>query len=331
MRRLRFRLPPPNGLVAFEAAGRLCSFTMAAEELNVTQAAVGRQVRALEGRLGVKLFQRGHKMLKLTAQGQSFHKIVSGGLEWIADAADELRGSANVRQLTIGTTHAFSQYWLLPRLTRLRQTLPNLNLSVISADNIDVIADGIDLGILFGGGKWASVTTTFFLPEEIFPVCSPEYLASSPKLRNVTDLLRETLLHPNDGHPGWIGWREWLAANDVDPEEQGPGIHFNTYSNAIQSALDGHGIALAWRYLHDDLLDQGLLIRPLNAVLRTDRAYYIACPEARSKSNLVSTFQDWLLSEAAGHLPLRESAAGKAEPVTRAKPDAIRRNKVAHR
>jgi DNA-binding transcriptional LysR family regulator len=240
MRRLRFRLPPPNGLVAFEAAGRLCSFTLAAAELNVTQAAVGRQIRALEARLGVLLFERGHRTLRLTRQGQQFHAVISGSLEWIASAADELRASGDDRQLTIGTTHAFSTFWLLPRLARLRQNLPNLNLHIISADNVDVIAEGIDFAILFGDGKWPGVTASYFLSEEIFPVCSPAYLAARSPLRSVADLLGETLLHPNDGHPGWIGWAEWLAANGADPGNLGPGIHFNNYANAIQSALDGH-------------------------------------------------------------------------------------------
>jgi LysR family transcriptional regulator, glycine cleavage system transcriptional activator len=323
MRRLRRRLPPPNSLVAFEAAGRLCGFTSAASELNVTQAAVGRQIRALEAWLGIPLFERTHRTLRLTERGRQFHKVVASSLEQIARAAAEAGERSGERQLTVGTTHGFATFWLLPRLGSFRERFPGIDLRLLTFEaDFDLASEGIELGILFGDGNWPGVESTYFLEEEIFPVCSPAYLArriEKKPLRTAADLLGETLLHPNLGHPAWMDWAQWLPANGVEPGRSLPGNHFTNYANAIQAALDGHGIVLAWRYLHDDLLARGLLVRPIEASYRSRNGYFIATPKERPKGPLALMFQEWLLAEAKGaamrYAPRRTAIEGDAPSV----------------
>jgi LysR family glycine cleavage system transcriptional activator len=329
MRRLRRRLPSPNSLVAFEAAGRLCGFTAAAAELNVTQAAVGRQIRALEDWLGVPLFERTHRTLRLTEEGKHFHKVVSSSLEQIAAAAAEAAARSSARQLTVGATHAFATFWLIPRLGRFRERCPGIDLRLVTFESeFDLASDDIHLAILFGDGNWPGVEASYFLQEEIFPVCSPAYLAArgTPPLRTAADLLDETLLHPNFGHLAWMDWAQWLPANGVDLIRLSPGIRFTNYANAIQAALDSHGIVLAWRYLHDDLLARGLLVRPIEASYRSRNGYFIGTPKGRPKSRLALMFEEWLLAEAKEATPppspRRWATSDSAEPLAAGTPAA---------
>ena len=154
MAELRNLLPPLTALPAFEASARLLSFTQAAEELYVTQAAVSRQIRVLEESLGVRLFERGHRTVKLTTEGQQFQHSVAVALGLIAGSASELRGKVKSTDLTIAADHSMAHLWLLPRFPMFREAFPDIAVSILASEQeTDCLKEGIDLALLYGNGK----------------------------------------------------------------------------------------------------------------------------------------------------------------------------------
>lgn len=299
MHGLRLKLPPVNSLVVFEAAARLLSFTLAAAELNVTQAAVSRQIRTLEEHLGQPLFRRGHRSIRLTAAGTRLQVAVSMGLEHIANTAVAIRGERAEDQITVSTSIAFASFWLMPRIARFRAAHPGLELRLIAADPFaDIVAENVDVAIRYGEGKWPGLTATRLFSEEIFPVCSPHYRAARPDLRTPADLLDESLLHLDEIDRSWITWPAWLRATGVEPPRPLHGPRFNNYAIVVQAARDGQGIALGWRRLVADLLADGSLVRPIDSRLHTRESYFLVVPTAASPDWRTEAFCRWIFEEA---------------------------------
>jgi LysR family transcriptional regulator, glycine cleavage system transcriptional activator len=296
MNRLRAQLPPVSSLLAFETAGRLLSFTRAAAELNVTQAAISRQMRTLEDHLGCAMFHRRHRAVQLTADGTRLHQAITMGLNHIAVTTAELQRASRGAQLAIGSTLAFAAFWLMPRLTRFRAEFPEVELRLISSDkNLDFTGDGVDVAFRYGDGNWPGATATLLFEEEVFPVCSPGFLHRHPRLTERADLADCTQLDVEGVDPSWMTWDQWLASSGVHAEHDRRRVHFNNYPLLVQAAVDGHGLALGWRYYVDDLLLRGALVRPIPATLRSGRGFYLVLPEAAAVSADIRTFRDWLL------------------------------------
>ncbi|HXH02485.1 MAG TPA: transcriptional regulator GcvA [Candidatus Competibacteraceae bacterium] len=315
MQRLRTKLPPLNSLVAFEASARHLSFTRAAEELHVTQGAVSRQVRLLEEHLGIRLLHRFHRIIRLTAAGHRLQQAVTLGLEHIASAAGELRANRNLDQVTVAATLAFTSFWLIPRIPKFRAAYPNIDVRVLAIDReIDYAADGVDIAIRYGYGQWPGLEASFLLGEEIFPVCSPGYLQGRPALTSPADLLGETLLCPDEEHWKWTVWQDWLRSQGVHAAPNRHGLRLSNYPMLIQAALAGQGIALGWRYLVEDMLASGALIKPLEASMRGERAEYVVIPSDVPPSAAVLAFREWILAEAGrpSPQPLPQGERGEA-------------------
>lgn len=296
---LRSRLPPANSLVAFEAAARTLNFTRAASELNVTQAAVSRQMQLLERHLGVALFHRAPRALRLTAAGQRLHKAVSMGLEHIAGAVAELRRSGPRADLTVSTSVTFASYWLMSRVAKFRAAHPEIELKLVaSAPVADLGAAGIDLAVRYGAGTWPGVRTIHLMDNEVFPICAPAYLAGRPPPQQPADLLGETLLHLAEYDRNWVTWEAWLDNLGVEWRPRRRGVEFNNYLVLIQAVLDGQGIALGGGRLAGDLIGRGALVRPLDATLRSSRAFYLLLPEDVPLSRPAALFLHWIMAEA---------------------------------
>lgn len=271
---MRNLLPLAN-LPAFEAAARLESFTLAGEELNLSQAAVSRQIKHLEERLGLALFERHHRAVRLTVNGEELYRTAGIALRLIGDTVKNLTPATAQDSINIATDLALAHFWLIPRLDFFQKSDEKVSMSITASDvEQECLRADVDLPILYGNGNWAGYDALHLLDEEIFPVCSPGYLDQLGPVHEPLDLLRGNLLHVIGGPTTWVNWYEWLANFHVDIPNDNTGIEMNSLPWTIQAACAGRGIALGWRYLLDDLLESGTLVRPVSHTLKTDRSYY---------------------------------------------------------
>jgi len=302
------RLPSLNALRAFEAAGRHLSFSKAAEELHVTPAAVGHQVKALEQDLGVVLFDRLNRALQLTASGQSLLPGVSDVFYRLTEVVQTFRRRDANRPLTVSMPPSFGASWVIPRLERFRDRHPDIDVR-LDADNriVDLIHDDVDVGLRYGLGDYPGMRVDSLLSEEVFPVCSPRLLEGEHPLRELEDLRRHTLLHV-DGFVQddyWPDWDMWLRSAGMSDLEVRRSLRFSQTTLALQAAVAGQGVALGSRVLAGNELAQGRLVRPFAHGTRMSFAYYMVCPEALADEPRIAAFREWIIEEAAA----AESAA----------------------
>lgn len=299
MASLNRRLPPLAALVAFEAVARHLSITRAADELALTQAAVSRKIRGLEDDLGVRLFDRLHRALRLTSEGERLQAVAAASLTHVAETAEQLRRRGASAQVEVSTTIAFASFWLMPRIPQFRALHPEVELRLSVSDPfVDPAREGVDAGIRYGAGDWPGLVSRLLFDEEVFPVCSPGYLAAHPELTGVAALAEQTLLHLDVDYHAWTDWASWFRELDHEPPTRRRGPRFNTYTILIQAATAGQGVALGWRHMVDDFLAQGSLVRPIAASYRPRGAYYLVHPRERALGPEARTFCDWLLAEA---------------------------------
>ena len=276
MDRLRHRLPPLIALPAFEASARLLSFTQAAEELYVTQPAISRQIRILEENLGVRLFDRSYRQIKLTEDGQRFQHVVSVALDQVSSVANELRGQVTSTDLTIAADISMAYLWLLPRFPKFREAFPDIAVSILASDReADCLKKGIDLALLYGNGNWPGFDATLLIREEIFPVCSWSYLNKSPSINDPGDLVQHVLLDLRGDRWDWVDWRQWLTEKDLPVPDDIQFMVFNNLPLLVEATCQGQGIGLGWQSLVDRLLVDGSLVKPIDMSLKTDRGYYV--------------------------------------------------------
>lgn len=304
MERLRRRLPPLTALVVFEAAARLQSFTLAAQEMSITQAAVSRQIRQLEENLGNPLFIRNHRNVALTIAGQQLFEAVDESLERIAQASTEIRGDAS-DAITIAATVCMATYWLMPRLDAFQREYPNVALRLFAFDReIDLRAENVDMAITCGSeGQRHGVRLSHLMDEELVPLCSPAYLQGR-SLEAPQDLLGERLLNLDREH--WRGfnwavadWAAWFDQMQVRGPLPPARLAFNNHAQQILACLEGRGIALGSAHMLVDLLDDGRLVQALPQRYATRRGYYLAVNEHSVRPQAVAQLQDWLLSSRA--------------------------------
>lgn len=290
------RLPPLNAVRAFEAAARHLSFTHAAEELNVTQAAISHQVKSLEDRLGVLLFRRMNRALVLTEAGQTYLGPIRDALDRIADATERLTEGDRTGVLTISTMPSFAAKWLVPRLHRFQAAHPELEVRLSTTFTlVDFSKSDVDLAVRFGRGPWPGVRAERLMTEDVFPVCSPALLQGRHPLNVPDDLRHHTLLH-DDFLIEWPMWLRAVGATEVDATK---GPRFTDSAIVLQLAIDGRGVALSRRVLAANDLASGRLVRPFKGSLPSDYSYYIVAPPAAFARPKVAAFRDWLLAEAA--------------------------------
>ncbi len=292
---MALKLPPMNTLRAFEAAARHLSFTVAAAELHVTQAAVSHQIKALEGALGVKLFRRLNRAIRLTEEGQEFVGEIRKALNHLAAAMEKLAAPEAGGPLTVSLLPSFASKWLVPRLGRFRQRHPEIDLRISASDRlVDFRAEDVDVAIRYGRGIYPDVHSVWLMSEDIFPVCDPELLTGEHPLRKPGDLRHHTLLH-DDAYVDWAMWLKAVGVSDLDPR-QGP--YFTDSAMVIQAAVEGQGVALARGALAAGDLAAGRLVKPFDIALPTDYAYYVVCHAPSAERPKIAAFREWLLDEA---------------------------------
>ena len=289
------RLPPLNALKAFEAAARSESFTRAAEELNVTQGAVSHQVKALEGILGLKLFNRERQRLVITEAGREYLAVVRDALDRIAVGTERLVQRQTSGVLTVSTSPDFAAKWLVNRLGRFAEAHPDIDLRVSATiQQVDFAREDVDLAVRHGDGHWAGLDAVRLCSEQLFPVCAPKLISGRNRITKAADLLKFPLLRLED----WKNWSRWFEAAGVTATPV-PGPTLNRASMLIDAAVDGQGIALARTTLAAWDLINGRLVKPIDVSLRLSNTYWIVCPKATSVLPKITAFREWLLAEAA--------------------------------
>jgi LysR family transcriptional regulator, glycine cleavage system transcriptional activator len=287
-------LPPLNALRAFEAAARHLSFTKAASELHVTQAAISHQVKGLETYLGVKLFRRLTRKLLLTDAAQTLLPAVQNSFDEIATASEALAEASYHGTLDVILRPFFAARWLSHRLNRFWAQHPTIKLRLQHTSEIrDLQRAEADVAVRWGRGDWSGVEIEPLLRVKVAPVCGPALLNGPIPLRTPHDLKHHTLLH-EDNYGLWERWLHGIGANDVNASK-GPVI--DDTNVRIQAAMDGQGLALAPLALLKDDISTRRLVTPFDYAI-DDMAYYIVYTPGALEQPKVRAFRDWLHSEA---------------------------------
>lgn len=294
-------LPPLDLLKGFESAARLLSFTKAAAELFVTQSAVSRQVQTLEDQLGTRLFERGHRQIRLTPAGQSLYRATAEALRLLTDAVAELREHRG-RSVTVSCTMGFASLWLIPRLMDFRAEHPGIDIR-IAANNaiLDLARERIELAVRYCPSGLAPAGAERLFQEEVFPVCMPGLRGvGGERLREPEDLRHHVLLHQEDpeGHRPASSWPVWLEAVGVPRLRSAGSLHFSHYDQLIQAAIDGQGVALGIGPLVRRHLRLGHLVAPFEQRIATPRAYYLVRARHAAGRPEVDAFAAWLMRSA---------------------------------
>ena len=295
-----------NALRAFEASARHQSFSLAAQELNVTPAAVGQLVRTLEDWLGSPLFVRstsGRARLVTTEVAEQALPDIRAGLERLAVGLERLRSGSAGGVLTVTVSPAFAAKWLLPRIERFQAAWPETDLRLdTSLKPVDFVAQRIDVGVRYGRGQWPGLAAEKLMDEEVYPVCAPALLATAT-LQAPGDLRGQVLIHDQsvDTSTGFASWQAWLRHAGVQGVPTDRGLRINNSAAVLQAAIDGQGVALARSVMAHDDVAAGRLVRLFPQVrLESALAYYVVYrPECIAQPK-VAAFRDWLLREAHG-------------------------------
>lgn len=288
------RLPPLTALRAFEAAARHLNFSRAAEELHVTHGAVSHQMKALEAHLGIALFQRQGRAMRLTEAGQQLHEHVHEALQLLKRGVAELRDQARGQVLTVTTTPSFATRWLLPRLADFQARHPEIDVNLRASQALaDFARDGVDLAIRYGPGAWPGLAAEKLLDEEIFPVCSPDFRGGRLPTRPAE--LADLVLLRDTRQP----WRDWFLSVGLDWPELTRGPLYDDVSLSLQAAAGGLGVALARRALAAAELASGRLVRLFGDAVPTSFAYYVVHPPGAQQLPKIAAFRAWLAGQAA--------------------------------
>jgi len=287
------RLPPLNSLKCFEAAGRLLSFTEAARELNVTQAAISHQIKVIEEFLGVALFDRYPRRLTLTDPGRALLPEVIEAFDRVSAAVTAINREQYSNVLSVRLAPSFAAKWLSPRLKYFWLQYPEIDLRLYHAHPaVDFDREAIDIAVTYGKGDWPGVESEKLLSLDFFPVCSPTFLSNDKPLTDLHNLRYYALLHDAN----YECWRDWLALAGIDDIDASRGTIIDDTNVLIQAAIDGQGIALGSTTFVADLLESGRLIKPFDISLVNEFAYYVVYPPAHLKNPAVRAFKEWLLS-----------------------------------
>jgi LysR family glycine cleavage system transcriptional activator len=287
------RLPPLNSLKCFEAAGRLLSFTGAARELNVTQAAISHQIKVIEEYLGVSLFERYPRRLALTEQGKALLPEVIEAFDRVSAAIGMLSKDHYSNMISVRLAPSFAAKWLSPRLKYFWLQYPEIDLCLFHAHAaVDFEREEIDIAVTYGKGAWSGVVADKLLSLDFFPVCSPAFLRNDKPLTSIDNLHYYTLLHDAN----YECWRDWLKLAGLNDIQADKGTIIDDTNVLIQAALDGQGIALGSTTFVEDHLESGRLVRPFDVILENEFSYYVVCPESHLKNPAVLAFKEWLLS-----------------------------------
>jgi len=290
-------LPPLSAIRVFEAAARHLSFTRAADELGMTQAAVSYQIKLLEERVGGPLFLRRPREVALTEAGQQLAPKLRDAFEILREAFSDLAEQAE-GTLTISTMHTFAANWLAPRLGTFSLAHPNIAVRLETTTRlVDFAREEVDVAVRSGNGAWPGLVATKLLDVRFTPMLAPALAASIAGVHAPADILKLPLLDPTDE---W--WIIWLKAHDLPLSalEGRPATTFSVQSLMAEEAMAGRGVALLMPEYFSREIEQGRLVRPFERVIDEDSGYWLAYPESRRNVPKIKFFRDWIVAEATG-------------------------------
>lgn len=283
--------PPLNALRAFEASARHLSFTRAALELYVTQAAVSQQVRLLEERLGMVLFKRLPRGLEMTEESRALFAVLTDAFGHIEKAFRQFEGGQFQEVLTVAAVGTFAVGWLLPRLDRFRQEHPFVKLRLRTNNNVvNLAAEGLDFAIRFGTGLWPSTHNEMLFNAPLTVLCTP---ATAKRLVTPADLLQEDLLRSYRAEE----WENWFAAAGLQAVRVN-GTIFDSSRLMIESAIHSGGVALAPAKMFVRELTTAQLVRPFATEINMG-SYWLTHLKSKAMTPAMEIFSEWLLKEAA--------------------------------
>ncbi len=309
------RLPPLNALKAFESAARHASLKRAAQELNVTPAAISHQIKALEEFLGVQLFRRLNRGLELTSAARAALPRLSEGFDMLAQAVATLRQQNDNGQLTVSVAPSFAARWLMPRLHRFFAAHSELDVRVsartrlshkLGLDNaveratIENWLEESDVAILYGHGDYPGYRVDKLLTLTVTPLSSPQLAGGEHPLHEPQDLVHHALVHDDTGarYDGETFWDVWLKAAGVEGVDTSRGSHFSQPVLAMEAASDALGVVATLPVLAVAELAAGRLVKPFDLEVPLQSAYYVVCTNNSALRPAVASFRQWLLSEA---------------------------------
>ncbi len=293
-----------SALATFEAAARLGSFTQAASELGVTQAAVSRQIKLLEDDLNTALFVRAHRKVALTPAGAALAGTVGGAFASMAEMIETIRRPQLGDTVTVGATLAFSRFWILPRLSDFRTAHPSVKLKLVSDDGpADLRRDRLDAVIRFGAPPFPDGRCIASRPDEVFPVCSPRLIDRLGFDPEHADLSGLPLIAADNVNPSWLTWRTWAKAVGLGPAlgraSDRSELRFNHYTDTIEAAVNAEGVALGWSMLLERHLADGRLVRVGSRAHPTEQRYCLVVPSERDLAPPTRAFTSWMAGQLA--------------------------------
>jgi len=287
-------LPSMSLLRAFEAAARHQSITAAADELNLTQGAVSRQIRALEELLGSDLFVRERQTIRLTLAGETYAREIREALRRIYSATLGFRANPKGGTLNLAILPTFGTRWLAPRLPGFLRDNPEITVNLTTRlAPFDFSLEQADAAIHFGSPDWPGAELAFLMSETVVPTCSPSFLKEY-KFEKPSDLLRTPLLHLVSRPDAWERW--FMMHSGLS--EPLHGMLFDQFATAAQAATSGLGLALLPEFLIQDELARGDLVRALDMPMQSTEQYYLAWPANRSAYPPLVAFRQWIVQEA---------------------------------
>lgn len=279
---------PLNALRAFEASARHLSFTRAAIELCVTQAAVSHQVKSLEAQLNVTLFKRLPRGLMLTREGETLLPVLRESFDRIAQTLGQFEGGHYREVLTVGAVGTFAVGWLLPRLADFQARYPLIDLRLSTHNNrVDVAAEGLDYAVRFGAGAWHGTDACHLLEAPLTVLCIP---AIAEQLHTPHDLLKHTLLRSYRADE----WSLWFHAAGLPVDTLVPrSIVFDSSLAMMDAALQGIGVALAPALMFTRQLENDLIRQPFDVGINTG-SYWLTRLQSRAETSAMLAFKEWL-------------------------------------
>ena len=295
---MRRKIPSTAALIAFESAARHQSFTRAADELLLTQSAICRQIASLEEFLGVELFRRSRRGVKLTEAGLAYSRRVALQLDAVERDTLAVMGQQSAQTLELAVVPTFGTQWLLPRLSEFQRQHPGVTVNLSSRTRPFLFAEtDFDAAIYYGDADWPGSQAHFLMAENAQPVCSPALLQGRTTL-TAAELAQLPLLQQST-RP--YAWRQWFASQGLNVGHDLNGPRLELFSMLAMAAGEGMGAALIPPFMIERELAEGRLVCPLPVSAENDKGYYLVIPERKAESAALRAFRDWLLSTAEGY------------------------------
>lgn len=266
-----------NALVVLEAAVRHSSFTRAGEELSLSQPTVSRHVATLEARIGQALFERHNNQIRPTPAGQKLASAVSLGLGHAESAWKELSNTAAQNDMVLACSFGFATNWLQPNFNELRKVLAGRRLRITTSDWMESLdMDRVDIAIVWDLSHAPERPYIPLLAEEVFPVCSPDYLRRHPQIiASPESLLEARILYFDVADTGFLTWKLWFAHLGVDiPPPTNPDM-YDAYPFLLKAAQGSEGVVLGWRGMVDRMIEEGSLVQVGPSMVNRETAYYL--------------------------------------------------------